>query len=145
MRKMIQMIPIMVPSWIGTVSVTNCSQQVHQSQHHRGFKGQTHLGRVIGVRTRKIGGIKQITMLRGGRSLGSFHRSPFSVVAALVLPAHQMAKRSRVSMDEVSKVRGASSKPNHEGKRLLSLAAVRHHKSSTLIPAQEKTWSDFKD
>ena len=39
-----------------------------------------------------------------------FHRSPFSLVAALVPSAHTMAKRSRHSVDEVSKFEGASSK-----------------------------------
>ena len=33
----------------------------------------------------------------------SYHRSPFSVVASLVLPAQQMAKRSHPFIDEASK------------------------------------------
>ena len=53
----------------------------------------------------------------------SLHRSPFSVVAAVVPLAQQMAKRSLPFTDEVSKHTGASSKP--EGKRVLALAAVR--------------------
>ena len=64
------------------------------------------------------------------------HRSPFSVVAALVPLAHQM--------DEASKFSGASSKSNPLGKRVLALAAVRLEKSSLLILAQEKTQFDVK-
>ena len=55
----------------------------------------------------------------------SHHSSPLSVVATLVLPAHQMAKR-----DEASKHTGASSKSKPVGKRVLALAAVRQDKSS---------------
>ena len=53
-----------------------------------------------------------------------------------------MATRSRHSRDQDSKVSVTSSKPNPEGNRALALAAVRHHKSSPLISAQEMTQSD---
>ena len=76
--------------------------------------------------------------------LGLFHRSPFSVGAALVPLAQQMAKRSHPFTDEASKYSGASSMSKPEGKRVLALASVRHTKSSPLISAQEKTQSDIK-
>ena len=63
----------------------------------------------------------------------SFHRSS---------SARKMAKRSRHSRDQDSRVSGASSKPNQEGNRALALAAVRHQKGSPLISAQEMTQSD---
>ena len=72
----------------------------------------------------------------------SFHHSRSSVVAALVPSAHKTANRSRDSTDEVSKVRGESSRPNPEENRAFALAAVRHQKSSKLISGQEKTQSD---
>ena len=72
----------------------------------------------------------------------SFHRSSSSVVAALVPSARKMTKRSRHSRDQDSKVSVASSEPNPEGNRALALAAVRHHKSSPPISAQEMTQSD---
>ena len=46
----------------------------------------------------------------GGRDSESHHRSPLSVVATLVQPAHQMAKGSRPFADEASKYTGAPSK-----------------------------------
>ena len=69
----------------------------------------------------------------GGKALESYYRSPFSVVAALVPPAQQMAKRSHPFTDEASKYQGASSKSKPVGKRVLALAAVRHGQSSPLI------------
>ena len=72
------------------------------------------------------------------------HRNPFSVVAAMALLAQQMTKRSRPFTDEASKDTGASSRPTPQGKRVLSLAAVRHPKSSLLISSQEKTRSTVK-
>ena len=86
----------------------------------------------------KIRGIKLIITFRGGRVPGSFHRSPFSVVTALVPLAYKIAKRSRPFTDEASKYTGASSKSKLEGKSVLALAAVRHRKSSSLISGQEK-------
>ena len=74
----------------------------------------------------------------------SFHRSPFSVVAALVPRAEMMAKRSRQLTDEASKYTVASSKPKPEGKGVLALAEVRHPKSSPSISADETTPSDVK-
>ena len=86
------MVSIMEPSWIETISVTNCSGQMHQTQHNRGLRYQTNLGSIVGGSAHKICGIKQIVTFRGGRVPESFHRSSFSVVAALVPPAQQMAK-----------------------------------------------------
>ena len=63
------MIPIMALSWIETNSVTNCSKQVHQPQHHRGLKGQTNPGTITGGNIHKVREIKQITTIRGGRVL----------------------------------------------------------------------------
>ena len=76
--------------------------------------------------------------------LGLFHRSPFSVGAALVPLAQQMAKRSHPFTDEASKYSGASSMSKPKGKRVLALASVRHTKSSPLISARETTQSDVK-
>ena len=67
----------------------------------------------------------------------SFRHSHFSVVAALVPSAQQMAKRSHPFTDEASKYTGASSKSRPENIRVLTLAAVRHDK-------QETTQSDVK-
>ena len=83
-------------------------------------------------------GIRKISTLGVGEVPESFYRSPFSVVAALVPLAQQMAKRSRPFTDEASKYTGAPSKSKPVGKRVLTLAAVRHEKSSLLISAQEK-------
>ena len=55
----------------------------------------------------------------------------------MVLPVQQMAKGSRPFTDEASKYTGAC-------KRVLTLASVRHQKSSPLISAQEKTQSDVQ-
>ena len=66
-------------------------------------------------------------------NLGKDHRSPCSVVAALVPLAHQTAKRSHPVTDAASTCTGASSKSKPDGKRVLALAAVRHQKSSSLI------------
>ena len=107
-------------------------------------KDKTNLGRIVGASTHKIRGIKKIITFRGGRVPESFQRSPFSVVAALVPPAQQMAKRSRPCTEEASKYTGASSQSKPEGKRVLALGAVRHRKSSPLITVQEKTQSDVK-
>ena len=62
---------------IDTMSVTNCSRQVHQTQHNRGLKCQTNPGKIVGGNTHKIRGLKQMMTLRGGRIPESFHRSPF--------------------------------------------------------------------
>ena len=73
----------------------------------------------------------------------SFHRrARLQSLLALVPSAHKMAKRSRPSVDEVSKGRGPSSNAHPKGSRAFALAAVRHQKSSPLISAQEKTQSD---
>ena len=136
--KVTQRIWYMEPSQIEAISVTYGSKQSHQSQHNHGLKGQTSLGRIIGRSTDKIRGIKQIITLRGGRVLESFHHSPFSVVAALLPPAQQMAKRSHISTDEASKYTGVSPKSNPEGKRVLALASAQHQKSSPLISVQER-------
>ena len=139
LAKVTQMISIMERSWIGTISVANRSKQVHQSQHNHGFKGQPNLVRIVGGSIHKIRGIKQIITFGGGKALGSFHRSQFSVVAALVPPTQQMAKRSHPFVGKASKFSGALSKSKPVGKRVLALAAVRHQMSSPLISAQEKT------
>ena len=51
----------------------------------------------------------------------------------------EMAKRSRYSIDDVSKFEGASSTSIPAGKRAFAIAAARHQKSSLLISAQEKS------
>ena len=68
----------------------------------------------------------------------SFDRNPFSVVAALIPFAHTTyeGKRSHNSMDQVLKLRSASSRPSPEGNR--AFVAVRHQKSSPLISAQTR-------
>ena len=69
-----------------------------------------------------------------------FHRNPLSVVAASLVPsATQRARRSQASIDDVSNVRGVSSKANPVGNRAFSLAAMRHRKGGPPIQAQEKT------
>ena len=122
--------------------MTNRSKQFHQSQHNHGFKNQTNLGRIVDGSTPKNRGIKQIITCRGGRVPESFHRSPCSVVAALVPLAQQMAERIHSFTDDASKHTGASPKP--AGKGDLALASVGHQKSSLLISAQEKTQSDVQ-
>ena len=102
------------------------------------------LAESIGRSTDNIRGIKQIITLRGGRVLESFHHRPFSVVAALLPRAQQMAKRSRTFTDEASKYTGVSPKSNPEGKRVLALASAQHQKSSPLISVQEKTQADLQ-
>ena len=140
LAKVTQMISIMERSWIGTISVANRSKQVHQSQQHsHGFKGQTNLVRIVGGSIHKIRGIKQIITFGGGKVLDCFHRSQFSVVAALLPPTQQMVKRSHPFVGKASKVSGALSKSKPVGKRVLARAAVRHQMSSPLISAQEKT------
>ena len=99
---------------------------------------------LVGTLT-KFMGITTIITLRGGRVPESFHRSQFSVVAAWVPPAQQMAKRSRPFTDEPSKHTGALRQSKPEGKRVLALPSVRHQKSSPVISAQEKTQSGVKD
>ena len=59
----------------GWISVS--SKQVRQSQHSRGLKGQTHLGRIAVGSIHKIRGITQIITLRGGSVPESFYRSHF--------------------------------------------------------------------
>ena len=137
--KLTQTISIMEQSWIKTLSMTNCSQQVHQSQHNRGRKVQTNLCRFTGGNTHQIRGIKQIITIRGGRVFEFLHRSPFSVVAASFSLAQQRAKRSHPFTDEASKYTHAASESKPVGKRVPALAAVRHAKSSPLFSAQEKT------
>ena len=70
--------------------------------------------------------------------------TPFSVVAALLPPAQQMAKRSHTITDEASKYTGVSLQSNPEGKRVLALASAQHQKSSPLISIQEKTQADLQ-
>ena len=73
------------------------------------------------------------------------HCSHHSIVATLFLLVHKMAKRSRPSVDEASKFTSASSNSKPACKRILALAAVRHHGSSPLSVAQKKkTQSDVK-
>ena len=55
---------------------------------------QTNLGRIVDGSTPKNRGIKQIITCRGGRVPESFHRSPCSVVAALVPLAQKRSKFS---------------------------------------------------
>ena len=114
-------------------------QKVYQTQHKRGLKCHTNLCKIFGGNTHKIRGIKPIITVRAGKVPESFHRSPFSVVAAL--PAQQMAKRSRPFTDEASKYTG---EPKQVCKRVLALVAVRYEKSSPLISAEEETQSDVK-
>ena len=83
-------------------------------------------------------------MILVGIVLRVVSRTPFSVVATLVPLAQQMTKRTHPFTDEASKYTVARSKSKQEGKRVLGPAAVRHEKSSPLIPAQEKTQSDVK-
>ena len=72
-----------------------------------------------------------------------FHRSPISIVAALV-PLEQVAKGKPSFTDEASKYTGAPSESKPEGHIVLTQAAVRHQKSSLVISAQGKTRSDVK-
>ena len=60
----------------------------------------------------KMTRIISIITSHGSKVPVSHHRRPFSVVATSVLPAQQMAKRSRPFTDEASKHTGASSKVN---------------------------------
>ena len=83
-------------------------------------------------------------MILFGMVLESFHRRPFSVVAAVVPLAQQMAKSTRPLTVEASNYAGESSKSEPDGKAVLVLAAVRHQQISPLISAQEKTRSDVK-
>ena len=46
------------------ISVTSCSKQVHQSQHHRGVNGQTNLARITSGSIHKVRGTQQIITLR---------------------------------------------------------------------------------
>ena len=130
--KVTQMILTVERSWIETISVNDCSKHVHQSQQHRGLKGQNNPGRVIGGCFHKFRGISEIITLRVGRVCDSHHGSHLSVDATLVLLIHQTAKRSHPYTDEVSNHAGASSKIKPVGKRVFALAAVRHEKSSDL-------------
>ena len=94
--KVTQLISIIESSWIETT--TNGSKDVHQSQLHRGLRVRPILAKIVVGNTDII----RVT-IRGGRGPESHRRSTFSVVAALVPPAQQMAKRSRPSSDEASK------------------------------------------
>ena len=107
------------------------SKHVHQPQHRRGLKGQIDHGRITGGRIHKLRGVKQIVTLRGGRVSESHHRSHLSIAAALVLPVHQMSKRSHPFTDEASKFTSASSKSKLVGTR------VRHTKISVLIKTKK--------
>ena len=79
------------------------------------------------------------------RFMSLITRSHISVVETLVFPVHQMAKRSHPSTDEASKFTGASSKSQPVGKRILALAAVRHHKELTVEhSSKKKTQSGVK-
>ena len=112
----------MEPSWIETIRVTNWSRQVHQTQRKCGLKCQTNLGKVVGGKTHKIRGIKiDYHDSCGGKALEAYHRSPLTVIAALVPLAQQMAKRSRPFTDEASKYTGALSKSKPVGRRVLAL------------------------
>ena len=64
---------------------------------------------LVGV-THNIRGIKQMITFRGGRVPERFRRSPCSVVAALVPPAEQMAKRSLEIQRRVIKVKSQQAK-----------------------------------
>ena len=75
--ELIQMISIMEPSLIETISVTTCSKRAHQSKNHPGLQGQSNLGRIVGVSTHTTRGTEQIIKFRGGSVPESFHRSTF--------------------------------------------------------------------
>ena len=62
-------------------------------------------------------GIIHLIILCGGRVLESFHHNPCSVVAAVVPPAQQKAKRPRPFTDETPESTGASSKSYPQGKK----------------------------
>ena len=100
----IQMISIMEPSLIETISVTTCSKRAHQSK-------KTIL--VSKARTIWVDSPERApTQLVGSNRLSSFvvavflsffTAAHFSVVAALVPPAQQKARRSRPFTYEASK------------------------------------------
>ena len=46
--------------WIDTITVTNCSRRVHQTQHNRVLKGQADLGNIVRGNIDNNRGIKQI-------------------------------------------------------------------------------------
>ena len=67
----------------------------HHPPHKHGLMDQTKVvGKIVGGSAHKIRGIEHIITIRGG-NLSQDHRSPFSVVAALVPTAHMMSKRTR--------------------------------------------------
>ena len=84
-------------------------------------KAEPILAESFSSSTHRFRGIEQIITSSGGKFPESYHRSPFSVVATVVLPAQQMAKRSRPFTDGASKYTGASSKSKPVGKRVLAL------------------------
>ena len=81
--------------------------------------------------------------LRGGRVPEPFHRSPFSVVAALVPLAQQMAKRSRPFTDEAlnTQVRYQSHEARRQKSSRAGYSATSKKKNSRLISALEMTRS----
>ena len=88
---------------------TDCGFSNYQTQHRANLQ-PAKLIRIFSIITR-----------RGVKVHESHHRSHLSVVATLVLPVHQKAKRSHPSAGEASKFTSAS-KPV---KKVLALAAVR--------------------
>ena len=96
-------------SLIEPISVTKCSKQVRQSQQNRGLMDLTNLGKDRWWEHSQGRRSTQIITIRGG-NLSQDHRSPFSVVAALVPSVHEMTKRNHRCVDDVSKFEGASSK-----------------------------------
>ena len=74
-EKLTQMISLKEQSWTEAMSVTDRSQQVHQSQYHCSL-GQTNLGRITGGSVHKISGTKQVIKIRGCRVDESHHHSP---------------------------------------------------------------------
>ena len=107
------MISISEHDWIDAISLTNCSRQVHQTQTQSWSQN-----------------IRRFVV----QGSDSDHHNPFSVVVTLVLLAHQMAKRRHLFTDEASEYTGAST----ESTKQTRSRAVRHCKSSTLVPAQDR-------
>ena len=136
--KVTQTISVMEPSWIETITVTNCSKQVHQSQHRRGLKDQTKWAEtLVGAFTTFVGSNRLSRVVVAG---------VMSLTTAATCPSSQpwffrfiRWRKEAIHLPRNLRISQARRQSQSRlGKGVLALAAVRHDESSPLIPPQEK-------
>ena len=126
---------IMEHFWIGTISMTNCSRRVHQTQHNRGLKCQTNLCRIDGGRhSQNLSGSNRLSRSVVVRFKSSTTAAQFQPSQLWFLLFIRWRKEASPFPDEVTKSRStkarcqSQSRSAKESSRWLQCDMMRAHR-----------------